>query len=115
MKDDRFGGVLVSGGIVKKDSCGTLCVRDVTMLLWKRVKFCIKGDIMFGTGRGNALWRSASKTMTTVYIHTCSKKVKKEVDGSRGCGNLEIANIDEVAQSFVSLVQLSSDKTAMTP
>lgn len=98
MKDSSFRRVLVRDGIRRTNDCGTIDTKHIIEVLQKQIKFCRKYDIMFRPERQNALPKAVSPSMAKEYVGTIDKAVRREVMGSRGSGNLRIANIDGNAE-----------------
>lgn len=68
MKYNRFCRVLVAGRIGKKDSFGTLYVKNVAKEPLQQVAFCGKDEITFHPGRDNAFPKATFPRRRTEYI-----------------------------------------------
>lgn len=58
IQDGAFCRVLMRGSIAKKDSCGTVYVKDFTEVLLKRLEFCGTVDMVSRPGRGNPILKA---------------------------------------------------------
>lgn len=114
MKDDEYYTVLVSRDIAKKDNFGTLYLKDGTEVPQNRVERGGKDYIKCCAQRGGTLLNVASPTMSTLYIRTFYKEVKKEFMGSGDISSAHIQNSDGNAEWFLDFIHLFFDQTSTT-
>lgn len=79
--DNEFYSLSVRGGILKKEAYRRLYLKGASEVLRVMVVFSEKDDATFHLTRGKALSGAASPSMTTHYLRTYYKKVKKEGHG----------------------------------
>lgn len=97
----------------KQDCDYTLYVKDATETFRQQIIFYETPVIIFCLEWKEMLQRAVSATTSTNYIQTCNKKVKKVVLESHASGNVLIEKLDGKSDSFVELLQVISDQTAI--
>lgn len=111
MKDNGLRRVLVKACTGMKDPYCTLYVKGGPGVPRNRIELCEEDGITFCPELRDASSRAASQNMTTKYVQTWYKEVKKEVMWLRGCGSMWIEKSDEIAHSFVGFARLSSTRS----
>lgn len=114
MEKNELHGDLVGVGNLKKEECGTICVHNVTEMLQKHAELCGEHASMSCPKRWNALPRAESPSITTKYILSFYKEVKKKVMRFRDSGDFRNTNSDPDTKPFVALTQLLSEQIVTT-
>lgn len=108
-----FHRVLVNKINANKGSQSTLYVKDVTAMHRGQVRLLGNDYVMFHLVQEDKLAKAVFLRMTTYYVGSCHKEMKKEFMGSHDSKNVRVEkNIGkEVVYEFV---YLTSDKMVMT-